>query len=289
MQLKMKSKKKFKILLIFLVLSLIPLIQALEIENQTTYHSVTSGSMIRFEQNTTVDSPLNLTSDWLEIYNLQTDNPIFKNINDTNNGQIHFFNLTNALVYSSNGSVAGSTTISNNDGNINISFSPNNYSYVLNDFSLTTASRVNSPLWISSQTFITDENNSFFNYNLSSNLSDSINISFYPGQLSLENLKEIRYTSNTSSSYTTLSFTISGNYIDKILIDNYEPAINSNYLQLVYNILSNENSGSSLSTTLGCITLTRFDKILNQWINNLGIDLITLDIYLNKWLTQEGC
>ncbi len=51
------------------------------------------------------------------------------------------------------------------------------------------------------------------------------------------------------------------------------------------------NGGGTTPTTeeIGCVTLSKFDEILNKWLNNLGVDLNTLDTYLNKWLTQEGC
>jgi hypothetical protein len=46
----------------------------------------------------------------------------------------NFTNLTNALIYYSNNSIAGSSNIDNNDGNINIILTPNNYSYVYDNF-----------------------------------------------------------------------------------------------------------------------------------------------------------
>jgi len=89
------------------------------------------------------------TSNTTDFY-LYDSNPsdfsYIKNELDTSN--INLYNLTNALIYFSNNSVAGDTVINNNDGNINISLFPNNYSYVLDDYNVTIGSqRNNDPLY----------------------------------------------------------------------------------------------------------------------------------------------
>jgi len=73
----------------------------------------------------------------------------FKNVNQTNNYTTALFNLTNALIYFNNGSVA-CTDLSTCDDNINITLTPQNYSYVLDNFNLTEGvTRQFSPLSIS--------------------------------------------------------------------------------------------------------------------------------------------
>lgn len=71
------------------------------------------------------------------------------NINKTFNQQVIFKSLTNSLIYFSNNSVACSD-ISTCNGNINITLTPNNFSYVLDNFNLTEGvTRQFNPLSIS--------------------------------------------------------------------------------------------------------------------------------------------
>ena len=61
--------------------------------------------------------------------------------------QLNLYNLTNALVYSNNGTVFGSSTITSNNGEINVTLQPNNSSYVLDNFNVTEGvTRENSPI-----------------------------------------------------------------------------------------------------------------------------------------------
>ena len=61
---------------------------------------------------------------------------------------IFLYNQTNALIYNTNGSIYGSSNIADNDGNINITLTPNNASYVLDDYNWTLGvTRENDPLF----------------------------------------------------------------------------------------------------------------------------------------------
>lgn len=83
------------------------------------------------------DMYINITSDYLWIWSGNELNP-------------QFFNLSNALIYNTNGSVLGSTIINNNDGNINITLPPNNAAYVLDNYKLNESeTRANNPISIS--------------------------------------------------------------------------------------------------------------------------------------------
>ncbi|GAI75132.1 unnamed protein product, partial [marine sediment metagenome] len=79
-------------------------------------------------------------------FNISNNYEYYKNYNSTQTYGFSKYNLTNALIYFSNGSVACSD-ISTCDNNINITLTPNNASYVLDNFNLTEGvSRTNSPI-----------------------------------------------------------------------------------------------------------------------------------------------
>lgn len=82
--------------------------------------------------------------------------------------QIH--GLTNALIYFSNNSVACSD-INTCDDNINITLTPNSFSYVLDEYNLTigASDRANDPIWTPSTGLM---NNS---------LNDSVTFSIFGG------------------------------------------------------------------------------------------------------------
>lgn len=74
---------------------------------------------------------------------------LFLNQSGAGNSTFNLYSLTNSLIYFSNGSVACSD-IATCDNNINITLTPNNYSYVLDNFNLTEGvTRQFSPLSIS--------------------------------------------------------------------------------------------------------------------------------------------
>ena len=118
-----------------------------------------------------------------------------KNFNIT----LSFFNLTNALIYLNNGSVACSN-INNCDGDLNISLTLNNYSYVLENFNVTEFyQRQNSPVH-----FTTASTNLL--KRLRNNLTQDINstIIFNVTIPDCSKIGVIRYNSSVySKNYTT--------------------------------------------------------------------------------------
>jgi len=106
-------------------------------------------------------------------YSIYKDYDYYKNINTTEIYDLIVYNLTNALIFNTNGSIYGSSNIADNDGNINITLTPNNASYVLDNFNLTEGViRAHSPI-----TFPSTDSNS---KTITSTLTDSIivNITF---------------------------------------------------------------------------------------------------------------
>lgn len=126
--------------------------------SDTSFNTLLNGAITI--QNTTnisisnnfIGETYNLTELTLLNSNVSSYNT-FSELETFNNGVLSIFqfnyNLTNSLIYFSNGSVACST-ISTCDGNINITLTPNNYGYVLDNFNLTEGvTRQFSPLSIS--------------------------------------------------------------------------------------------------------------------------------------------
>jgi len=129
--------------------------------NTLTNNTGTSGTDggIRLDSssnyNTITDSIANSLDDDRHLYVLNSSYNTFDTITADfyfiENAEIqidnYFYGLTNALLYNVNGSIIGSSTIQNNDGNINITLPPNNDNYILDKFNLTEGvERENSPL-----------------------------------------------------------------------------------------------------------------------------------------------
>jgi len=120
----------------------------------------------------------------------------YKNINSFSL-QLNLYNKTNSLISFSNGSVACSN-INSCDGNINITLTPNNHSYVLDNFNLTEGvSRLNSPLWFA-QTSLNE-------IHIASNLTDSITATVIVTPRSewgtnFQSVNRVTYTPNGGSS-----------------------------------------------------------------------------------------
>ncbi|MCD6435441.1 MAG: hypothetical protein J7L15_03555 [Clostridiales bacterium] len=92
---------------------------------------------------------MNSNANRLSNYSIFSDYTYIKKVMAVSN-QTNIYNLSNALIFNTNGSIYGSSTISENDGNINITLSPNNASYVLDDYKLIEGvTREHSPLTIS--------------------------------------------------------------------------------------------------------------------------------------------
>lgn len=101
------------------------------------------------------DEPYRLTGQGMttNIFHTYTSNALQITNTGALNQNASLFVLTNALIYFSNGSVACSD-ISTCNGNINITLSPNNYSYVFDNANLTEGvTRTNFPIILSSSSY----------------------------------------------------------------------------------------------------------------------------------------
>lgn len=157
------------------------------------------------------------------------DYQYYQNINDTTNYQLNLYNLTNALIYFSNNSVACSD-IATCDGNINITLTPNNYSYVLDNFNLTEGTtRANSPVAFS-YTSNTEKH-------INSSLLEPINATVVFNVLSCDTLGTVSYTSDTGTytqSYSESDYTCTNNVLT-LTVNGIETATASNVITLAYN------------------------------------------------------
>lgn len=156
---------------------------------------------------------------------------------------LNFSDLDSALAYNTNGSIYGSSTISENDGNINITLAPSGEAYVLDNFNLTEGvNRTHSPLWVSSR------NSSGIRtvYNLASNLSQEISgVKFYPSNLLCP--KKVLFISAVSNTQNAPTYSCSGGYVTEVTLTDYEPSQLSNQLLFSYTTL---NSPLDLKTIL---------------------------------------
>ena len=84
---------------------------------------------------------------------INKDYEYYLRINISNGNQLNLYNKTSALIYFSNGSVACSN-INSCNGNINITLSPNNYSFVLDNYNKTEGVvRSNDPITLTSSSY----------------------------------------------------------------------------------------------------------------------------------------
>lgn len=94
----------------------------------------------------------------------------FRNANSSTTFKSNLYELNNALIYFSNGSVVCSD-ISTCDGDINLTLTPKNWTYILDDYTLTEGvNRQNNPIWISS----IEEDSTKKRYNIASNISTNL-------------------------------------------------------------------------------------------------------------------
>jgi uncharacterized integral membrane protein len=145
------------------------------------------------------------------------------------------YNLNNALIWNTNGSIYSNTNLKNNDGNINFSQGSNNYSYVLDNFNLTESiPRANSPIWINSHDLTKNQNE---NIHIASNLTDTIsNFTVNVNVDDCVNIKSVTLTPNGMSAYTP-SYTCDSTTKTLTIID---PIITqsamSNVISIIYNL-----------------------------------------------------
>jgi parallel beta-helix repeat protein len=179
---------------------------------------------------------MNLTRNYFSILSL----------NDTVTYNISVYNLTNALIYYGNNTLIGEGNISENDDNINITFPPNNYTYVLDDFNLTEGFyRTNQPVNYSSV-----DSAPLVNKYIVSNLTDTINVTSYLDTYSCH-LSEVTVfnSSNSSHVYKTYnsSFDCTDNTLTLLDLPIYEGGVN---MTLLYSHVGGGGGGSYGDTPL---------------------------------------
>lgn len=193
------------------------------------------------------------------------------------NNYLNIYNLSNTLIYFSNKSVACSD-INTCDGNINITLSPNNHSYVLQDFNLTEGtSRTNSPLNIirisKSKIKIT-------------NSVDSITVPVIILNQAVygkncENVNKVTYTTN-SGIKTVWSSNSAVDICNQLTTNGYslliETASGSNELEIEYSITSLARTMLKLLVGFLALSLLGFSSIgIFLYVRNNFSDISTFD------------
>lgn len=157
-----------------------------------------------------------------------THTPKIYNINDTYTSILDIYELNNALIYNTNGSIYGNSDISLNDGNINITLPPNNACYVLDNFNLTEGvSREHSPISISK----TEYSNGVI-WSIKSNISTEVTIPTYL-TIDCSRVGSITITPKDKETYTP-SYTCT-NGVLTISNANYTYSTDSNEIEVLYN------------------------------------------------------
>ncbi|MBR9683702.1 hypothetical protein GOV03_04145 [Candidatus Woesearchaeota archaeon] len=172
-------------------------------------------------------------------YQIFKDYLYLENVNTSNifNNSAH--NLTNALIYFDNSSVACSD-VSTCDNIINLTLPPNNHSYVLNNFNLTEGvNRSKSPIWFS--------NTSYNEKRIVSNLTDDINATavFNVSNCSILRIEYISNSSVFQKNYTGSEYSCSDNLVE-LYVDEIEPAQNSNVLTIMYGLVTPPEGGGGV-------------------------------------------
>jgi len=206
----------------------------------------------------------------------------FKNVNDTTTYQTNIYNLTNALIYYSNNSIAGSSNINSNDGNINITLSPNNHSYILDNFNLTEGvSRIHSPLWFSSTTSTSKH--------IASNLTDTINATILFSVSSCDEINSINYISNTGA-YNKLitSYSCSDSIVTISNLEGIEQSSSSNELKILYKTY-NPSSGDDPSSCNPVWRCTSWSLCRSSIQTRTCNDLNNCGTLAGKPTTSQSC
>jgi hypothetical protein len=212
--------------------------------------SGTSNSSFDGDSFNGIEFSFNLIGNFSGIVNITEDYYYFDS-NLEEDTKIKISSLTNALIYNTNGTIYGSSTISQNDGNVNITLQPGNSSYVLDNFNLTEGiTRTNSPLWFTSSTTTSKH--------IGSNLTDMISATVVVDVYDCELLSSIGYVSDTG----TYTKTFNTAYIDSNCADNkiiltgvqLETASSSNILTLYTSLSENSGMCSALPNGLNKIS-----------------------------------
>lgn len=169
-------------------------------------------------------------------YNISNEASTFILLNNTNSSDsfdIVLDDLSNALIYNSNGSIYGSATISSNDRNLNITLPAGNETYILDQYNITQGqTRSNDPI-----TLTTTSDNSAKTF--TSTLEESVTqVSIDVAVTSCTSLGSITYNSNSGNytdSWNGGDVTCSGNRLS-LTINGID--VGANTLSISYNAAS---------------------------------------------------
>lgn len=207
----------------------------------TTFYSTAAGSRPIFN--------VSITKDY-EYY---------LRINVTNGNLLGLFNKSNALISFSNGSVACSN-VNSCDNNINITLTPNNYSYVFDNANLTEGvSRSNFPLTFNSQ--------SQFRKTISSSIVPVNNLPVI-FSATCNNIGNVYYTDTTGS---------------RTRFDGDNFCANE---QLTFTTLSNLGQGASFDLEYGCDTFAETGFSLIMILSSLAILVFMLTFIYRKGIAE---
>ncbi len=183
------------------------------------------------------------TNDYILLNNLESGTPSTKTI--------PIYDSTNALIYFSNNSVACST-ISSCNGEFNISLSPNNYTYILDNFNLSESSpRQFSPLWFSSS--------SSTSKHIASNLSQTISgVTVIISVNNCDSIGSMTFTPDSGNNIQTFNknqFTCISDNQASLVLNYIEPALNSNILEWSYGCSAFERTGYTIIQIAGVLII----------------------------------
>jgi len=238
-------KKKQTLLFSFFLVLLLPLLSAVQIDIDTITYSSLSNSTIQFEQNTTLDQ-LTVDNNKTILFNIGGDYK-FTNINATYSAQMQINNLTNAIVYSSDGTLYGNSDISSNDVQINATFLVSTYLGVLDNFNLTEGvTRDNSPLSLTTTSSFNSEAYDSKTYAINSDISSSLSgITFVTNTTSCPQTGDTVQVDGVSS-----TFSCSDN---NVLVTLSSIDLGSNNLVITYN--KDPQAGGGGGTTTGPVVV----------------------------------
>lgn len=157
--------------------------------------------------------------------------------------------LQNALIYNTTGQIKGNSNLASNDGNINITLSPNEAVYVLDNLNITEGvSRQNNPFAITQKT----SKSAHITNNLTSTVSSLpvyINVGDNCGSIG-----QFTFTSHSGAvqTITKNQFTCSGNYV-QLTLNNVENSMSSNVLEWTYGCSAFEQTGYEIIKIAGAL------------------------------------
>jgi len=189
---------------------------------------------------------------------------LFFNNTDTNTQNVSLYNLTNSLIFNTNGSIYGNKDISSNDGNINITLPPNNASYVLDRYENLTEGatlRQNDPLAFKYS--ILRRNDKF--KKITNSLQDTITVPI------IANIGERKYSTINKITYTTNSG------VETVWVSDQARALCDNSI-LTFPALNIESSTSSNEIEIDFGTTTLQTVILKLVIGFIALLILMIAV-----------